>query len=138
MSRDFDHRPPERPVSNTELMSMIAWFEGEQQPSPERITRLHLARALRELQERRDAEQLRGLHQPVLDERGKPTGYYRDLKTGEIVTLKATMTDRSARSIPPAKDSMLARWWKRLLCRHHWDPVYHSYHCEKCGAWSYD
>lgn len=38
----------------------------------------------------------------------------------------------------PSKDSMLARWWKRLWCRHNWDPVYHSYHCEKCGAWSYD
>ncbi len=28
--------------------------------------------------------------------------------------------------------------WKRFWCRHDWDPVYHSYHCEKCGAWNYD
>lgn len=32
----------------------------------------------------------------------------------------------------------LAAFWKRLACRHNWDPIYHSYHCEKCGAWSHD
>jgi hypothetical protein len=79
--------PADQRVTNSELMSMLAWFEGDEKPSPDRITRGHMARALRELQERRDAEQLRGLYQPVLDERGKPTGYYRDLKDGEIVTL---------------------------------------------------
>lgn len=32
----------------------------------------------------------------------------------------------------------MRRAWRRLSCRHNWDPIYHSYHCAKCGTWSYD
>lgn len=52
-------------VTDSELMSMIAWFEGDARPAPDKITRGHMARALRELQDRRDADDRRlGLRRP--------------------------------------------------------------------------
>jgi hypothetical protein len=53
-----EQRPsnPQR-VTNMELASMIAWYEGDARPSGDRLTKGHMARALRELQDRRDAEQ---------------------------------------------------------------------------------
>lgn len=32
----------------------------------------------------------------------------------------------------------IERAWKRLRCKHQWQPVYHSYRCLHCGKMKYD
>lgn len=86
-------------VSNTELMSMLAWFEGDEKPSPDKITRGHMACALRELQKRRDAEQIA----PVTSQRAQIEELKRLLKY-------ATVYSSFAKHMPESfkKDAMEA------------------------------
>lgn len=49
----------------------------------------------------------------------------------------STETDAPIPPLPRAA-RWLKRFWKQITCKHLWTPVYHSYTCHKCGAWSYD
>lgn len=32
----------------------------------------------------------------------------------------------------------LAMLWCRWMCRHQWEPIYHSWRCTKCGLMDFD
>lgn len=48
-------------------------------------------------------------YEPIRDEQGKPTGYHRDLKTGEVVTLGGPC------SLHPPKGTAMSPWRNAAL-----------------------